>query len=37
MYHDITLNIHYLIPDTLQEKIGEVYASMPCWAGGEAS
>lgn len=35
MDHDVTLNIHYSMPDNLWDKIGEVYASMPYWAGGE--
>lgn len=35
MYHNINLNIHYTMPDSLWEKLGEVYASMPFWAGGE--
>ena len=33
MDHDINLNIHYTAPDEIWEKIGEVYESMPYWAG----
>lgn len=32
-FHDINLNIHYSAPDVVWEKIGEVYKSMPYWAG----
>lgn len=35
MQHDVTLNIHYTMPDDLWERLGEVYASMPYWAGNE--
>lgn len=31
--HDINLNIHYTSPDEVWDKIGEVYKSMPYWAG----
>ena len=33
MRHDITLNIHYSAPDEIWEKMDNVYASMPYWAG----
>ena len=33
MGHDVTLNIHYSAPDEVWEKIGDVYQSMPYWAG----
>lgn len=33
MEHDINLNIHYTAPDEIWDKIGEVYQSMPYWAG----
>lgn len=35
MNHDINLNIHYTVPEYIWVKIGEVYASMPYWAGNE--
>lgn len=35
MEHDINLNIHYTAPEEIWDKIGEVYASMPYWAGNE--
>ncbi len=35
MQYDVNLNIHYTTPKDLWEKIGEVYASMPYWAGKE--
>lgn len=35
MEHDISLNIYYSLPDDMWEKIGEVYASMPYWAGNK--
>lgn len=33
MEQDINLNIHYSAPDEVWRKIGEVYKSMPYWAG----
>lgn len=33
MKHDVNLNIHYSAPDEIWEKIGNVYSSMPYWAG----
>ena len=32
---DVNLNIHYTAPDTVWDKIGEVYESMPYWASNE--
>ena len=33
MKHDVNLNIHYSAPDEIWEKIGNIYSSMPYWAG----
>ena len=33
MNHDVNLTIHYSAPDEVWEKIGQVYQSMPYWAG----
>lgn len=33
MEHDIKLNIHYSAPKEVWIAIGEVYKSMPYWAG----
>jgi hypothetical protein len=33
MHIDVNLNIHYSAPDEVWSKIGEVYVSMPYWAG----
>ena len=35
MRHDVTLNIHYSAPDEVWERIGNVYQSMPYWAGND--
>ncbi|MDE7431857.1 MAG: hypothetical protein K2N34_08085 [Lachnospiraceae bacterium] len=35
MEHDVNLNIHYTAPDEIWKKIGNVYRSMPYWAGTE--
>lgn len=35
MIHDVTLNIHYSAPDEVWERIGNVYQSMPYWAGDD--
>lgn len=35
MNHDINLNIRYDAPDYIWDKIGEVYRTMPYWAGDE--
>lgn len=35
MKHDINLNIHYSAPEEVWIAIGEVYKSMPYWAGDD--
>ncbi len=35
MRQDVTLNIHYSAPDEIRQKIGDVYRSMPYWAGND--
>ncbi len=35
MGHDINLNIHYSAPEEVWNKIGDVYRTMPYWAGDE--
>lgn len=35
MEHDINLNIHYTAPESMWNKIGDVYESMPYWAGND--
>ena len=32
-HQDVTLNVHCSAPDEIWQKIGDVYQSMPYWAG----